>query len=185
MNKFTIQEMSSEDRKLINNWNLEFSGKPEFESIERFILENGLLTNLDEVIMTNHDLLSLDYREIKKAFSIYDNKTNIIGFLLCFAYEIGDYSSELYLQYIVLNPNYQKQGLGTNILKEFFINQKQYLGFEPENICAVVNRVNFSSLNLFKKFGFTFKRKSRSYLWAENDLFSIKNLINTCEQEKI
>ena len=185
MKNFTIQEMSNKDREIICSWDSKFAKKPEFEDIEKFILENGLLTNLDEVIMTNHDLLSLDYRELKKAFSIYDKKENVIGFLLCFAYEIGDYSSELYLQYIVLNPNNQKQGLGTNILNEFFINQKQYLGFEPENICAVVNKTNFSSVNLFKKFGFSFKRKSRSYFWAENDLYSIKKILNSCEQEKI
>ena len=72
-----------------------------------------------------------------------------------------------------------------NLFKNLFINQKQYLGFEPENICAVVNKTNFSSVNLFKKFGFSFKRKSRSYFWAENDLYSIKKILNSCEQEKI
>lgn len=187
MQKIKIEEMSNFDRNQIFSWDNEFAENPEFESIERFVLENGLLSNIAEVIETNHDLIPLDYRELKKAFSIKDINNDIIGFLLCLAYDINDYSSELYLQYIVLNPNNQNHGLGTEILKKFFINQTEYLGFEPENICAVINRVNFSSLNLFNKFGFNFRRKSRSYLWAENDLYSIKKLITEKDstQEKI
>lgn len=127
INKFSIQEMSNQDRQTISSQDSEFSDSPAFESIERFILENGLLTDLDEVIATNYDLLSIDYREIKKAFSIYDENKAVIGFLLCFAYEISDYSSELYLQYIVLKPTNQKHGLGKDVLKEFFINQKNIL----------------------------------------------------------
>ena len=57
---------------------------------------------------------------------------------------------------------------------------KEYLGFEPTDIYAIIHRHNKSSLSLFEKFGFNFSRRpqSRFYLRADSDLYSIKNLIN-------
>ena len=178
MKKFTIQPMDLLlDKQDICEWDDIYTGTPEYESIERFVLENHLLKDLSEVIETQHQTLPIDYREIKNAFVI-KSEENILGFLLCYAYDIADYSSALYIQYIVLNPKFQKQGYGTEILTEFFTNLPKYIGFTPVDVHALIHINNKESLSLFKKFGFTFIGKSRSYLRADNDTYTINNILN-------
>lgn len=181
MQKIKIEEMKlPDDKKSINEWHNKLKDSKVYESIENYILENYLMKDLAEVIEINHEMLDIDYREEKKAFIIKDNKDNIISFLLCDAYDSTDYSSMLYLQYIVINPNYQHKGYGTEILNEFFSNIKKYIGFEPTDVYAIIHRHNKSCISLFEKFGFSFSRrpKSRFYLRADNDFYTIKNIIN-------
>ena len=180
MKDFKILEMDLDlDKPQISNWDTVFAGTPEYETIEWFVLENHLLKDLAEVIETQYEIYEIDdYLEIKKAFIIKDNKDEILGFLICSAYQVADISSDLYLQYIVVNPTKQHQGYGTEIQTEFFKNIDKYLGFVPTDVHALVNRRNVSSINLFKKLGFTFSRHSRSYLRADNDFYSIHQILN-------
>ena len=181
MAKIKIEEMTfPNDKLLINAWHNELKNTSIYETIESYILEDYLMKDLAEVIEINHENLNLDYREDKKAFIIKDNKDKIIGFLLCDAYDSTDYESMLYIQYIVFNPTAQHKGFGTEALNEFFTNIKKYMGFEPTDIYAIVHRHNKDCISLFQKFGFNFSRrpKSRFYLRADNDLFTIKNIIN-------
>lgn len=180
MSRIKIEKMKFPDDKIsINDWHNQFKNTKDYETIESYILENYLMKDLANVIEVNHEILSTDYREEKKAFAFKHNN-EIIGFLLCDAYDQTDYASMLYIQYIVFKPNAQHKGYGTEALTEFFNNLKKYLGFEPTDIYAIIHRHNKSSISLFEKFGFDFTRrpKSRFYLRADNDMYTIKNIIN-------
>ena len=103
MAKIKIEEMHfPEDKILINHWHNSFQNTPDYENIEKYILEDYLMTNLANVIEINHEIIDVEYREEKKALTIR-NKNEIIGFILCDAYDSTDYSSMLYLQYIDIN----------------------------------------------------------------------------------
>ena len=181
MTKIKIEEMNFPDDKLaINDWHKTFQHTKAYETIESYVLENYLMDDLASVIEINHEILDTDYREEKKAFVIKNKKSEIVGFILCDAYDIADYASMLYLQYIVFKPDFQHKGYGTEVFNEFFSNIKKYIGFEPTDVYAIIHRHNKSSISLFEKFGFDFSRRpqSRFYLRADNDFYTIKNILN-------
>ena len=181
MPRIKIEKMKlPDDKTSINEWHNQFKHTKAYETTESYILENYLMTDLANVIEINHEILDTDYRETKFALTIKNTKNEIIGFLLCDAYDSTDYSSMLYLQYIVLKPDTQHKGYGTATFDEFFGNLKKYIGFEPTDIYAIIHRHNKSSISLFEKYGFDFSRRPKSiyYLRADNDLYTIKNILN-------
>ena len=189
MKDFTISEMNLElDKPRISSWGNEYAGTTGYDKIESYILENRLFRDLAEVIESQHESYEIDpFFEKKKAFSIKDKNDEILGFILCTAGDVNDYSSELYIQYVVLNPESQNQGYGSQVFSEFFKNIRDYLGFVPTDVHALVHRHNSSCMNLFKKFDFSFSRHSRSYVRACGDFYSINKILNqnTEQVEKI
>ena len=186
MEDFKILEMNiPSDKPQISKWDTLFAGSPEYETIEWFILENYILSDLAEIIETQYENYEIDeYSEIKKAFVIKDTKDEILGFILCSAYELDDQYSDLYLQYIVLHPEKQDQGYGSKIQTEFYKNIRSYLGFVPTDVHALVHRQNSACIKMCKKLGFTFSRHSRSYLRADNDFYTINKIIKQQSQEQ-
>lgn len=180
MKDFTISEMDLQnDKPKISSWENDYAGTYGYDKIEWYILENRLFNDLAEVIESQHENFEIDpFFEMKKAFSIKDKSGEILGFILCTAGDVSDYSSELYIQYVVLNPANQNQGYGSEVFTEFFKNIRNYLGFVPTDVHALVHRHNSSCMNLFKKFDFTFGRYSRSYVRAYGDFHSINKVIN-------
>lgn len=179
MARLKIEEMKlPEDKNEINQWHIKYKNNKNYENIKQFILEYIEFLDLAEVIFVNHEILDTDFREEKKALAVKNNKNETIGFILCDAYDMTDYSSMLYLQYIVIKPTLKNKGYGSEIFTEFFNNIKHYIGFEPTDIYASIHRYNKESIALFKKFGFDFSKRSRSYLRADADLYTIKNIIN-------
>ena len=189
MKDFTISEMNLElDKPRISSWENEYAGTTGYDKIESYILENRLFRDLAEVIESQHESYEIDpFFEKKKAFSIKDKNDESLGFILCTAGDVNDYSSELYIQYVVLNPESQNQGYGSQVFSEFFKNIRDYLGFVPTDVHALVHRHNSSCMNLFKKFDFSFSRHSRSYVRACGDFYSINKILNqnTEQVEKI
>ena len=189
MKDFIISEMNlSLDKPKITNWENDFAGTYEYNRIEWFILENRLFKDLSKLIESQHETYEIDeFYELKRAFSIKDKSGEILGFILCSAGDVSDQTSELYIQYIVLNPANHHKGFGTEVLTEFFKNIKNYIGFTPVDVHALVHRHNFNSINLFKKFGFDFARRSRSYVRADGDFYTINKILNqnTDQVEKI
>jgi len=180
MTNFDIIDFNLEsDKKELSTWDELYTGKPEYASIEHFILEDHIIYDMEELIETNHELLPIDFYEMKKALAVKSKNNELIGFLLCYGYET-DITSTLYLQYIVLSPKKQHKGYGPEILTEFFGNMRKYLGFEPVDVYALVHKENTDSQNLFKRFGFTFSNRSdfASYLRADSDSYSLKQTIN-------
>ena len=185
MKDFTINEMDlAIDKQKINSWEKDYAGTYGYDKIEWYILENRLFKDLAEVIESQHENFEIDpFFETKKAFSIKDKSDEILGFILCTAGDVSDYSSELYIQYVVLNPAHQNQGYGSEVFTEFFKNIRTYLGFTPTDVHALVHRHNSSCVNLFKKFDFSFARHSRSYIRAYGDFYSINKILNQSPEQ--
>lgn len=103
----------------------------------------------------------LQYDKIKKGLdnSIYcvciEDQNNIIGF----GRIIGDGGTVFYIQDILVKPSYQKQKIGTLIMKKLM----EYI----DNNCtddAIIGLIAISELdNFYKKFGFTYNQNNRFY----------------------
>ncbi|SHJ90454.1 Acetyltransferase (GNAT) domain-containing protein [Clostridium amylolyticum] len=98
---------------------------------------------------------------IKKGLdnSIYcvcvEDQDNIIGF----GRIVGDYGTVFYIQDIIVKQPYQKQKIGTLIMKKLM----EYI----DNNCiddAIIGLIAISELDKFyKKFGFTYNQDNRFY----------------------
>ena len=179
MEKLQICQLDIEkDIPTIKSWAKTFSSNPKFENIKHFILEDNIYFGLDEVILTNYEFFHIGDDEKKFCLSI-KNKENIpVGFILACMFNISINQPELIIQYIVLNPDYQSLGYGTSMLKELLTNSEEYFGCTPKEVYANIEKENIASLNLFKKFNFSFTKAPRNYIQAHK---SIKKL----EEEKI
>ena len=62
--------------------------------------------------------------------------------------------------------------------KIYIYNGKEYFGHNPVKVHSNINKTNFSSLRLYKKFGFRFRSISEKYVE------SCRN-VETLEHEKI
>lgn len=103
----------------------------------------------------------LQHDKIKKGLdnSIYcvcaEEQGNIIGF----GRIVGDYATVFYIQDIIVKPPYQKQKIGTLIMKKLM----EYI----DNNCiddAIIGLIAISELDKFyKKFGFTYNQDNRFY----------------------
>ena len=180
MKEFKIVPMNLEaDKAEIAQWEIDFSGKPEFDGILHFILEDNVYFGLGEVIETNFEIFPIGKDEAKHAYSVKTKDEEIIGFIICTIFGLTTKSPELHLGYIVLKPNYQKQGYASEILSEFFENSNKYLEAKPKEIFAFIHPENKSSIELFKKFGFDFSEKhGLSYFKATAKMPEIQKQID-------
>jgi len=179
MEKLKITPLNiSLDIPIIKSWEERFSNNPKFNDIKHFILEDNTYYGLDEVILTNYEFFHIGEDEKKFCFSIKTQDNEIAGFILACLFNISSYKPELILQYIVLNPHYQNEGYGTMVLNELLSNPQKYFTYSPTEVYANIQKENKASLNLFKKFGFSFTQAPLGYLRAHK---SIKELL----EEKI
>lgn len=152
MDNFKLLDLDIvEDKKIINTWQ-EYEN---FDSIYQFILENGLMIDLDEIIEVNYERIPIGNDEIKKAMVAKNKKNEIIAFILFQVFDMTTKEPEMFLQYLVVNPKFQHMGYGSEILKELLLNSRKYFNCTPQEIFCYVDKNNFASLNLFKKLGFT------------------------------
>ena len=177
MKNLTICPLNFEnDINIINNWEKQFN-KEKFESIKHFILEDSIYYGLDEVIINNYEFFSVGDDEKKYCLTIKDGDT-IAGFILACLFNMSVRNPELIIQYIVLNPNYQNMGYGTQVLTELLNNGEKYFCCKPNQVYANIEKENVASLNLFKKMGFTFETNTTNYFRAQKHM-------PTLEEEKI
>ncbi len=161
MNKLKILPLEIPDIADIKSWQTKYKGHPNYSAIEHFILEDNLYYGLDEVVFTNYELYPIGNDERKFSFALKDgNKT--AGFILAHSFNLTT-EPELFLQYIVLHPEYQHKGYGKQVLKELLNNTEKYVKCDPSNIYAYIDKQNSSSLHLFENFGFLFKDASNSF----------------------
>ena len=174
MEKLNILPLDIEkDIPEIKSWEKTFLNHPGYQNIKHFILEDNIYYGLDEVILTNYEFFHIGEDEKKYCFSIKNENNETVGFILACVFNIARCKPEIILQYIVLNPNYQNHGYGTYILKELVSNSNNYFGCKPKNIYANIEKENTASLNLFKKFGFSFSLAPMGYIRANK---TIQNL---------
>lgn len=179
MKEFKVQPMNMEvDKPQVLAWDNEFSGKPEYESIEKFVLENGLIRGLSELIETNYERYPIGIDETKNIVTIKSNENEIIGFLIFQLFEITTKKPSMYLQYIVINPKYQHQNYGKEILREIFTNSKQHLGYKPKDVFCIIDNQNFASQKLFLDFGFNLAMQPENQMYkASANMSQIEHAI--------
>lgn len=186
MKDFKIVDMNLEtDKPQINNWQTLYAGTDEFKAIEHFILEDHLLYDLGEVVETNFEVVNIGDNEIKKALVAKTNEDEIVGFILCQAFDLQTSLPEIFLQYIVINPKYQHQGYGKAIFTEFFSNPQKYLGLakqhkKPHYVFSFIDKTNFSSKALYESFGFDILKemKNSNFVRATSTLPELEKVIN-------
>jgi ribosomal protein S18 acetylase RimI-like enzyme len=135
MISFTLQKLNhEEDLPQIDSWSIRYNGDPRFDTIKKYILEDDLFISLSEVIDTNHDKLQIGEDEKHIAFTIKNNKNEILGFVLTAIIDIRTSDTSLVIKYIVINPEYQGQGIGFQALSELINNHKKYFHKEANNV---------------------------------------------------
>ena len=150
----TIELMKfPEDKQEIASWETEFGGKPEFDSIHKFILEDQTYYGLDEVIETNYEIYPIGKNEQVLSL-VAKEEERIIAWILLDVFDLQEERPQLFIPYICLHPLYQNKGYGSEILKELLLNPEKYFGAVPSYIFAKIDKNNIASQNLFKKFGF-------------------------------
>ncbi len=183
MKNITIKTLDIKaDKEEINQWAEKYFYLQGFKDIERFILEDYIMFSLAELIEANYEYYAIGNDDIKKAFVAKNDQDEIVGFMICHAYNLTQENSEVYLQYIVVNPKYQREGYGKTMIFEFVSNIREQLGLEdfhitPKSMFARIDRRNSKSLDMFRKLGFNFKfEHNNPYVNAE---IETQTLLNT------
>ena len=143
-----------EDKAEINDWQTKFGGTSGWDNIYKYILENGLIRSLDEVVLTNYEIFPIGDDEVKLALSIKNQEQNIIGFIICQEFNLTTLSPELFLQYIVLRPDMQNKGLGKQIFNKLPTEIEKITGKRPQSAFSYIDSTNLASQKLYKRFGF-------------------------------
>ena len=156
-----------EDKNEIASWEDKYKNDKDFESIAHFILEDQTYVGLGEVIETNHEIFAIGDDEKKYAFSAKNKNGEIVAWSLVDFFDINTDKPEMFIQYIVVHPKMQHKGYGEAVAKELILNAKKYLGGQPKNFFAYIDKTNHSSRRLFEKFGFGFKSMTAQFLKAE------------------
>lgn len=81
------------------------------------------------------------------SISVYDGD-NIVGY----GRLVGDKTMVIYLQSIMIIPEYQRQGIGTEIINRLVDKVKEYKGKSPELRCYLFSYKGKETL--YEKFGF-------------------------------
>ncbi len=140
----------------ILEWDKEFRGTPKYDAFEKFLFEDGTILGMQELIKTNYEQFPIGEDE-RKLILVAKNKLNkIVGFTIQSVFRLESESPEVFLQYIVVHPDFQNKGVGTFILSNLGQAIKTYVGKMPTEIFSNVERTNLASQKLFKKFGFEF-----------------------------
>ena len=167
--KINIQPMLfPEDKNEIASWQAAYGDTPEFESIQKYILEGQTYYGLNEVIETNYEIMPIGDDERRLAFVAKSNDDEIIAWILVDAFDLNTSMPEMFVQYICIHPLYQNQGYGTEIAKEILLNAKQYIGVKPYAIFSYIHKNNTASMNLFKKFNFSISHMHGDYSRASS-----------------
>lgn len=179
MKDFKLCKINLEtDKPQIASWDTLLRDSENYESIFKFVLEDGTINGLGEVIETNYELFAIGRNETKNTFVAKTAEGEILGFVILSAFELNTSSPELFLQYVVVNPMYQHQGYGKEMLTQLFLRFKQNIGVKPKSIFAYIHKDNESSKQLFKHFGFEFGEVPKTdFLCAKTDGKSLKQNI--------
>lgn len=186
MKKFKIKDMDlAKDKPQINMWQTEHAGSSEFESIQKFILEGGSIGGLSELIENNFENCPIGADEIKKSVAVESEDGQIIGFMIFQVHDIAINKPSMFLQYIVINPEFQHKGYGKEILTEIFSDPKKHIGIKPQEVFCYVDNENYSSQKLFMDFGFSMSMQRGSSLFkATGNMPTIQKLIEEASINK-
>lgn len=169
--KLTIEEIGPDDLKEITDWCDKYRGKPEFESIEKYILEGDTFHDLADVLDVYYGstVFPIGDDERRFLFAGKDEKGSIIAWILCSLINLDTPRPEFFMQYVVVHPMFQNQGYGTEMAKELLLKPKKYIGLKPCEVFSYIEKTNIASKSLFKKFGFEFQDMTPDYVKAKTE----------------
>lgn len=155
--KLTFLPMDfDKDKAEIASWEAMYAGTPGYEAIDKFIIDKKDKGGLGAVIENNHETHSIGDDEKKYAFVAKNASNQIVGWIMLDIFDISKGDPQMLVQYLVVSPEFQGQGYGTEIAKEILLNPEFYTGIKPTNIFCYVDVSNANSLLLFSKFNFSF-----------------------------
>ncbi len=158
MEKVTITPLIFEEElDEIRDWDKEFRGTSKYENFEKFLFENGKILGMAELICTNYEIYPIGNDEIKLILIAKNNSGKIIGFTIQCVFGLETNDPELFLQYIIIHPDFQHKGIGTHILNNISSAIEKVAGKKPKSIFSYINKENIESQNLYKKFGLNFE----------------------------
>lgn len=167
MENFIITPLDLEkDIPEIDNWENEFKNTQGMRNINQFILEGNIFYSLAEVIDTNYEKYQINKNEKKYAFVFKNQDGEILGFTLNAIIEAMTPSPELIIQYVVISPKYQGQGIAKKALTTLMKNSKEYYGIEFKSAFCRIDKLNDMSRKLFKTLGFDLNYTNTNYLLA-------------------
>ncbi len=155
--KLTILPMDfDKDKAEIATWEQLYAETPGYQAIKKFIIDDASDASLEEVIENNKEIQAIGDDEVKLAFVAKTENGQIAGWVMIDIFDILLGKPQMFLQYIVINPEFQGQGYGTEIAKEILLNPEYYTNIKPANIFCYIDTSNVASLLLFSKFNFSF-----------------------------
>jgi len=167
MEDFTITPLDLvNDLPIIDNWENEYQGTPGMKAIKQFILEGNIYYSLAEVIDTNYEKFQINKDEKKYAYVFKNQNEEILGFTLNAVIEARSPAPELIIQYIVINPKYQGQGIAKKALTRLLNDPKKYYGYDIKSAFSRIDRLNIASRKLFQSLGFDLNYTNTSFLSA-------------------
>lgn len=138
-------------------------GDPKFDSIYKYILENGLIRNFKELFATNYEQFEIGKDERKNIILAKTDEDKVVGFMIIQIYKLTEKEPEMFLQYIVIHPDFQGKKIGEQMLENLGGLLEKLYGKKPVELYAYVHKENTASLNLFKKFDLDFFDEGKTY----------------------
>lgn len=167
-NSLQISLLNENDKNEIISWQDKFDGTPGFEAIRHYILEDNTYYTLAEVLKINFEQFPIGDDERQFLFVAKNQEKEIVAWMLCDCIDMQTPHPELFIQYITVHPLHQHEGYGKELAENILLNPKNFIGVEPKNYFAYIDKSNTASRALFEQFGFNFKQITELYLRAES-----------------
>lgn len=151
-----------DDKTEIALWQESFKDTQGWDRIYKYILEDGLIHGLNELIATNYEIFPIGDDEVKLALSIRNQDKAIVGFVICQEFNIKTTSPELFLQYIVIRPDMQNKGIGKFVFKHLPDEVGKLTGKKPVSAFSYIHNTNLASQKLYTSCGFSFEIMTNS-----------------------
>lgn len=162
-----ISLLNDTDKEEIISWGEKYKGTEGLDAINRYILEDFTYYTLADVIKINYEHFPIGDDERQFFFVAKNQENEVVAWLLCDCFDMHTNKPELFVQYIAVHPLHQHEGYGKELAENIILNSKKFIGVEPKNYFAYIDNSNTASKELFKKFGFKFKRMTDLYSRAE------------------
>lgn len=175
MKKIKISLMNDNDREEIVSWQEKYAKTEGFDAIRHYILEDYTYYTLNDVLNINFEHFPIGDDERQFLFVAKNKEEKLVAWLLCDCIDMTCKSPELFIQYVVVHPLHQHEGYGTALANEIILNSEKYIGLKPKKYFAYIDDTNTSSRNLFKKFGFSFRRMTPTYSRAVTTTPKLEN----------
>ena len=151
-----VDRMNNSDLKEILSWD-EYANTEywwEYEEILRYLEAYSVKEYLARIIKAQRE----DYTPDKRFIYVLRDEEAVVAFTFFALNECKNNKWDLFIQSIVVNPEYRQNGYGKKLLSMIFANPLEYIGRFPDNVVALVCPWNNASLKLFDSFA-SFKRR--------------------------